>query len=88
MTDKILVSMICSIKVHMQIRNRPRRNHGLDLLRLSVLIWVLSQLVCSDPVKTVNPRRDSAGLNYDNCPKKEVAPSLGASPPRASPGFA
>ena len=47
MTDKILVSMICIIKVHIQIRNRPRRNHGLDLLRLSMLmlIWVLWQLV-------------------------------------------
>src|SRR5215471_12228293 len=26
MTDKILVSMICSIKTHMQIKDRPRRN--------------------------------------------------------------
>jgi len=44
--------MICRTKVHTQRRNRPRRNRGLDLVRLSMLIWVLPQLVCTDPVKT------------------------------------
>src|ERR1700730_17942016 len=37
MTDKILVSMIWSINPHMQIRNTPRRNHSLALLRLIIL---------------------------------------------------
>src|SRR6266436_461533 len=38
MTDKILVSMIWSIKPHIQIRNRPRRNHGLYFLGLIMCV--------------------------------------------------